>query len=345
MKASILKKIIQEEVANTLKSMHPWYTSEQGYYDGQGKVPHKTGPKHIGNVSQYLKPNETVYNAKGDSKVIKNINGEHLVFTDGTEDYFMYWFPQKPLDEESASGAAGAYSTPFAFAGNSKKTNKATQNAEKMGFKKVFSGMPKKSKMLDYKELWKGKKSAMNENEDEEEIDYNNIEHLESLLSKLIKFSSKYGKGADSKIEQLRKRIDKLKNKKIDESDYDKASPSSNPSEYLKASDYTKASPSSNPSLYLAELVKEELLNEVTYGKFKNEVKFRTKSEQLHKAIREVKRKIQEIDRIVEYTSRMKQELSEDSNGVPYWKATQKNVATISEMLNHLTNKIKNLQQ
>ena len=94
----------------------------------------------------------------------------------------------------------------------------------------------------------------------------------------------------------------------------------------------------------LEQIVKEELLNEVTYGKFKKEVKFRTKSEQLHKAIREVKRKLQEIDRIVEYTSRMKQELSEDG-GINYWKATQKNVATISEMVNQLNNKIKNLNQ
>jgi len=94
----------------------------------------------------------------------------------------------------------------------------------------------------------------------------------------------------------------------------------------------------------LEKIIKEELLNEVTYSKFKNEVKFRTKSEQLHKAIREVKRKLQEIDRIVEYTSRMKQELSEDG-GINYWKATQKNIGTISEMVNQLNNKIKNLHQ
>jgi len=94
----------------------------------------------------------------------------------------------------------------------------------------------------------------------------------------------------------------------------------------------------------LNDIIKEELLNEVTYSRFKSEVKFRTKSEQLHKAIREVKRKLQEIDRIVEYTSRMKQELSEDG-GINYWKATQKNVATISEMVNQLNNKIKNLNQ
>ena len=94
----------------------------------------------------------------------------------------------------------------------------------------------------------------------------------------------------------------------------------------------------------LQDIIKEELLKEVTYNKFKKDVKFRTKSEQLHKAIREVKRKLQEIDRIVEYTSRMKQELSEDG-GINYWKATQKNVATIAEMVSHLNNKIKNLNQ
>ena len=95
----------------------------------------------------------------------------------------------------------------------------------------------------------------------------------------------------------------------------------------------------------LVDIIKEELLNEVTYNKFKNEVKLRTKNEQLHKAIREVKRKLSEIDRIVEYTSRMKQELSEGEDGLKYWKNTEKNVAAISEMVNMLNNKIKNLQQ
>jgi len=94
----------------------------------------------------------------------------------------------------------------------------------------------------------------------------------------------------------------------------------------------------------LLNIIEKEMINEVTYGKFKKDVKHRTKSEQLHKAIREVKRKLAEIDRIVEYTSRMKQELSEDG-GINYWKATQKNVASISEMVNQLNNKIKNLNQ
>jgi hypothetical protein len=141
-----------------------------------------------------------------------------------------------------------------------------------------------------------------------------------------------------------------VKVKKLDESGYDA------PSKYGAASGYGAASPYSAASKYgaasdytknesLENIVKEELLNEVTYHKFKNEVKFRTKNEQLHKAIREVKRKLAEIDRIVEYTSRMKQELSEGEEGLKYWKKTESNIATISEMVNHLNNKIKNLNQ
>ena len=162
------------------------------------------------------------------------------------------------LDEESTTGGVPGYLTPMAFSKKGQGPNAATKQAQRSGWK-LAGGMPKNSKMLDYKELWKGKKSSMNES--------------------------------------------------------------------------------------LRDIIKQELLNEVTYNKFKKDVKFRTKNEQLHKAIREVKRKLMEIDRIVEYTSRMKQELSEGEEGVKYWKATQKNVATISEMVNQLNNKIKNLQQ
>jgi hypothetical protein len=135
------------------------------------------------------------------------------------------------------------------------------------------------------------------------------------------------------------------------ESDYDKASLKGQASGYTAASDYT-AGGLKGDDYYkkesmkesLIDIIEKEMINEVTYGKFKKDVKHRTKSEQLHKAIREVKKKLAEIDRIVEYTSRMKQELSEDG-GINYWKATQKNVASISEMVNQLNNKIKSLNQ
>jgi hypothetical protein len=205
---------------------------------------------------------------------------------------------QQELDEMSVSGDAGGYLSANAFSPKGQKTNAATAQALRSGWKKA-SGMPKNSKALDYKELWKGKKSAMN-----------------------------------------------------NESNYDKASLKGAPSGYtaasgytaggIKGDDYYKTNESMKESLL--NIIEKELINEVTYGKFKKDVKHRTKSEQLHKAIREVKRKLAEIDRIVEYTSRMKQELSEDG-GINYWKATQKNVATISEMVNQLNNKIKSLNQ
>ena len=65
----------------------------------------------------------------------------------------------------------------------------------------------------------------------------------------------------------------------------------------------------------------------------------------LHKGIKQVKQKLQEVDKIIEHASRMKQELSEDADGLKYWKATEKNIAQIAEVANNISNKIKNLYQ
>lgn len=88
-----------------------------------------------------------------------------------------------------------------------------------------------------------------------------------------------------------------------------------------------------------------EVLQEVTYNKFKNETKFRTRSEQIHKAVKMIKENIKKVDKLVEFTTRMRTELSEDEGGLRYWKATSNNVAQIAEMVNTLNNKIKGLTQ
>jgi len=150
------------------------------------------------------------------------------------------------LDEMSTSGAAGAYSTPFAFKGNKKGENVATKTAVSQGMK-LTPGMPKDSKIFDYKQIT-GKKPKT----------YKMYESIENI-------------------------------------------------------------------------VKEEILKEGTYNKFKTEVKLRSKNEMLHKAIKEVKM--------------MKQELSEGEEGLRYWKTTENNVSKISEMVNELNIKIQNLQQ
>jgi len=155
---------------------------------------------------------------------------------------------RKMMDEESASGDAGGYLTPNAFAKKGQGKNVATKTAEKQGFK--VAKKPTTSKVVDYKKIFEVK---------------------------------------------------------------------------------------------IQDIIDQELINEATYSKFKKDISYRSKTEMLHKGIKEVKRKLAEIDRIVEYTSRMKQELSEGEEGIKYWKATEKNVTQIAEIVNTLNEKIKNL--
>jgi hypothetical protein len=219
---------------------------------------------------------------------------------------------RKELEETSTTGAigvgAGPIMTPYAFAKKGQKKNAATKYAEKEGWKvtKGETTMPSDSKVKDYVSLTGKKKKGV----------------------KIYKEYSDYDKPSAYGAK----------------SGYSAASGYTGPSSSSKGGGYYSGAVKENKMNSLSDIIEQELLNEVSYSKFKNEVKFRTKSERLHKAIREVKRKIQEIDRIVEYTSRMKQELSEDG-GINYWKATQKNVSQISEMVNQLNNKIKNLNQ
>ena len=270
------------------------------------------------------------------------------------------------LDEESASGDAGGYLTPRAFAPKGQGENAATKTAKKQGFTvtKGETTMPGDSKVRDYKSLWHPKKKKT---KIYKESDYDKASPS-SNPSTFLQASGYTGVGRDNHVSTYYKEnMDKFdatlmakeylgieKYNSIFNSGKLAAERGETENPYARThntisrqawDDGFNNIKKENMSESLINIIKEELLNEVTYHKFKNEVKFRTKNEQLHKAIREVKRKLMEIDRIVEYTSRMKQELSEGEEGLKYWKNTEKNVATISEMVNQLNNKIKNLQQ
>jgi hypothetical protein len=228
---------------------------------------------------------------------------------------------RKMLDEESVSGdigvGAGPITTPNWVAPKGQKKNKATKYAEKLGYK-VVKGMPKNSKMLDYKELWKGKKSAMNEAE---------ISVPEDIAADLEKNNLTLNDLFKSARKEDRAKLDYKTREWIQQT--------------LLPSIKQQAGTKINESI--DELVKSKLLNEVSYGKFKKDISYRSKTEMLHKGIKEVKRKIQEIDRIVEYTSRMKQELSE-GDAVQYWTRTEAQLQQISEMVNNLNEKINKLK-
>lgn len=81
-------------------------------------------------------------------------------------------------------------------------------------------------------------------------------------------------------------------------------------------------------------------LNE-NYSRFKNETKTRGKSDQFHQAVRAVRQKVQEINRLFEYVSRLKQELSEGEGGLKYRMHTEKALAKIKDMVNELNKNIK----
>ena len=78
-----------------------------------------------------------------------------------------------------------------------------------------------------------------------------------------------------------------------------------------------------------------------SYSKFKNETKTRGKSDQFHQAVKEVKKKVLEINKMYEYVSRLKEELSEGEDGLQYKMHTEKALHKIKEMVSELNKKIK----
>jgi hypothetical protein len=274
------------------------------------------------------------------------------------------------LEEMSVSGDAGAYSTPYAFRGNKKGENAATKAAISQGFKKASTSLPKNSKVVDYKQLFEDE-YEMNQDPKTKEFtkriklsdkDKETVKKIQALMAKQKKtineklYDFKYKLGDTFKINNIPSDIDpayadvKIGDEiKIIKVWSNLAGPvyGTNVSEKtgLNEKDIEKMISNNSIKENIEEIVKEELIKEGTYSKFKNEVKLRSKNEMLHKAIKEVKRKLMEIDRIVEYTSMMKQELSEGEEGLNYWKATTNNVSRIAEMVNELNIKIQNLQQ
>ena len=72
------------------------------------------------------------------------------------------------------------------------------------------------------------------------------------------------------------------------------------------------------------------------YNKFKNNTKTRTKPEQFHSAVKEVKRRVDEINKLFEYMDRLKSELNEADGGLKYKKYTEKAIGQIKESTKQL---------
>jgi len=89
----------------------------------------------------------------------------------------------------------------------------------------------------------------------------------------------------------------------------------------------------------------EEQLNEVSYSKFKNETKNRTPQQQLHEGIKKIQHNLDEINKLVEFVTRMKTELKGDAEQMNYLKRTHNALFKINTRIQDINNKIKDLTE
>lgn len=84
-------------------------------------------------------------------------------------------------------------------------------------------------------------------------------------------------------------------------------------------------------------------LNETRYSQFKRQTEVIKPSSQMHIAMKEIKNRLREVNKIAEYTSKLKAELSE-TNDVQYKKRTEEMLSKLQEEVISLYKNIKNLK-
>jgi len=93
------------------------------------------------------------------------------------------------------------------------------------------------------------------------------------------------------------------------------------------------------------EWIKPDILREARYSQFKKKSQFRTPTQQLHTAVREMRRKIDEMSKVVAFTERMRKELKASNEGMTYLNRTREAITRINEKLQDLNNRIKGLTE
>jgi len=94
-----------------------------------------------------------------------------------------------------------------------------------------------------------------------------------------------------------------------------------------------------------SEFMKPDILKEARYSQFKKKSQFRTPTQQLHMAVREMRRKIDEMSKVVSFTERMRTELKASNEGMTYLNRTREAINRINEKLQDLNNRIKGLTE
>jgi hypothetical protein len=87
----------------------------------------------------------------------------------------------------------------------------------------------------------------------------------------------------------------------------------------------------------------EEQLNEISYRRFNENVSKTTSERKITRALNEVKKRIKEIEQVIEYSQRLKTENTIQKSN--FWDSKTEQLKELSERLNTLSGKIKNLSK
>lgn len=96
---------------------------------------------------------------------------------------------------------------------------------------------------------------------------------------------------------------------------------------------------------YPGVMGKKDNISEARYSSFKKSAKLRTPTEQIHRAVREIRQRLNEVLKVVSHTERMKNELKQSNEGMSYLKRTKNALGDIANKLTELNNRIKGLTE
>jgi hypothetical protein len=87
----------------------------------------------------------------------------------------------------------------------------------------------------------------------------------------------------------------------------------------------------------------QEQINEISYRRFAESVSKVTSERKLVRALNEVRKRIREIEQVIEYSNRLKTENTIKKES--FWTSKTEQLNALSERLNELSNKIRNLSK
>jgi hypothetical protein len=93
----------------------------------------------------------------------------------------------------------------------------------------------------------------------------------------------------------------------------------------------------------LEKMIKQELINEISYRRFAENISKVTSERKITRALNEVRKRIREIEQVIEYSNRLKTENTIKKES--FWTSKTAQLGALSERLNELSNKIRNLSQ